>query len=177
VAIDQLIARVREILSATPGHWQALAGSVEPSLLARRPTPGEWSSAECLQHLLDTELGAFHARLEAFMAGRDLSSFDPDAAGSKPDPASDPAAVAARFAQARADSLAALERMGEADLARTACHSELVQVTLREMLNEWAAHDLMHTVQAERALMQPFIVGSGKWRADFADHDATSHES
>ena len=29
----------------------------------------------------------------------------------------------------------------------------------------------MHTVQAERALMQPFVAGSGKWRAYFADHD------
>lgn len=145
--------------------------SVEPSLLARRPAPAEWSAAECLQHVLDTELGAFHARLEAFMAGRDFSSFDPDAAGSKPEPVSDPAAVAARFAQARADSLAALERIGEADLARTARHHKLGQVTLREMLNEWAAHDLMHTVQAERALMQPFIAGSGKWRAFFTGHD------
>ena len=35
-----------------------------------------------------------------------------------------------------------------------------------------AAHDLMHTVQAERALMQPFVAGSGKWRGYFADHDA-----
>ncbi len=175
--MDQLIARVREILSATPGHWQAVAGSVEPSLLTRRPAPGDWSAAECLQHLLDAELGAFHARLEAFMAGRDFSSFDPDAAGSKPEPGSDPAALAARFAQTRASSLAALERIGEADLARTARHPELGQVTLREMLNEWAAHDLMHTVQAERALMQPFIVGSGIWRAHFSDHDATSHES
>jgi hypothetical protein len=36
-----------------------------------------------------------------------------------------------------------------------------------------AAHDLNHTVQAERALMQPFIAGSGPWRTAgvFADHD------
>ena len=67
--MDQLIARVREILSATPGYWRALAGSVEPSLLARRPAPGEWSADECLHHLLDTgarrllrEAGGVHGR-------------------------------------------------------------------------------------------------------------------
>jgi len=38
-------------------------------------------------------------------------------------------------------------------------------------VNEWAAHDLMHTVQAERALMQPFLAKSGPWRPYFADHD------
>jgi hypothetical protein len=64
--------------------------------------------------------------------------------------------------------------VSEADLERTAGHPELGQVTLREMLNEWAAHDLMHTVQAERALMQPFVVGSGKWRGTFAAHDAAA---
>lgn len=46
------------------------------------------------------------------------------------------------------------------------------RVTLREMLNEWAGHDLMHTVQAELAVMQPFITASGPWRGYFADHDA-----
>jgi hypothetical protein len=44
-------------------------------------------------------------------------------------------------------------------------------VTLRELLSEWAAHDTMHIVQAERALMQAFIPGSGPWRRHFADHD------
>jgi hypothetical protein len=41
----------------------------------------------------------------------------------------------------------------------------------RELLNEWVGHDLMHTVQAERALMQPFVAQSGSWRSYFADHD------
>ena len=82
--------------------------------------------------------------------------------------------VAARFAEARARSLLSLAAVTEADLERTARHSELGQVTLREMLNEWAGHDLMHTVQAERAVMQPFIVGSGPWRSYFADHEAAA---
>jgi hypothetical protein len=28
----------------------------------------------------------------------------------------------------------------------------------------------MHTIQAERALMQPFIQGSGPWQVYFQDH-------
>ena len=43
--------------------------------------------------------------------------------------------------------------------------TELGVVSLRELLNEWAAHDMMHIVQAERAIMQPFIAASGPWRA------------
>jgi hypothetical protein len=170
--MDEVVARVREILSTTPERWRTLAAGVELGLLRRRPAPSEWSAIECLQHILDTERGAFQARLEAFIEGRDLTAFDPDAAGSKPDPARDPQDVAAEFAAVRAHNLMKLEQIADVDLDRTARHSELGQVTLREMLNEWAAHDLMHTVQAERALMQPFIVGSGKWRGYFSDHDA-----
>lgn len=172
--MKDLMTSVREILSTTPERWCTLAGSVDADLLARRPSIGEWSAVECLQHVLDTEIGAFGVRIEAFLEGRDLTAFDPDAAGMRPEPTSDAAVLAARFAETRARNLTALERVGNADLERSAGHPEYGRVTLREMLNEWAAHDLMHMVQAERALMQPFIVGSGKWRDTFAAHDAAS---
>ena len=44
-------------------------------------------------------------------------------------------------------------------------------MTLRQFLNEFWAHDTMHLVQAERALMQGFIPETGPWRSYFADHD------
>jgi DinB superfamily len=169
--VDDLIARVREVLTTTPDRWRELTASIEPGLLARRPAPGEWSAIECLQHILDTEIGAFSVRLEAFMEGRDLAAFDPDSAGSRPQAVASPAEVAAKLAEARARSLARLATVTDADLDRAARHAELGPVTMREMLNEWAGHDLMHTVQAERALMQPFIAGSGAWRGYFSDHE------
>jgi low temperature requirement protein LtrA len=82
-----------------------------------------------------------------------------------------PDKLAAEFASLREASLAALKRVSEADLTRTARHSELGVVTLGEMLYEWAAHDLNHTIQAERAIMQPFISSSGLWKVYFKDHD------
>jgi hypothetical protein len=44
------------------------------------------------------------------------------------------------------------------------------------MLNEWVAHDFNHTIQAQRALMQPFIPTSGPWRHYFIDHDLAPKE-
>ena len=35
-------------------------------------------------------------------------------------------------------------------------------------------HDLMHVVQAERAVMPAFVPGSGPWRPFFADHDVAA---
>jgi hypothetical protein len=169
--VDDLITRVGEILATTPDRWRVLTASIEPDLLARRPAPGEWSALECLQHIVDTEVGAFSVRVESFLEGRDFENFDPDAPGFRPKASAAPADLAVQLGEARARSLARLATLTVADLGRTAIHSELGSVTMREMLNEWAAHDLMHTVQAERALMQPFVAESGKWRAYFADHD------
>jgi hypothetical protein len=173
--MDELVARIRPVLETTPERWLQLTESVEPEALRRAAAEGEWSAVECLAHLIDTEVGAFQLRLESFLVGRArLAAFDPDAAGMRPDPAGDPRELARRFADTRARSLAALERVTTADLDRVAEHAEYGRVTLREMLNEWPAHDLNHTVQAERALMQPYVVACGPWREIFADHDISA---
>jgi hypothetical protein len=159
------------MLVSAPARWSALADIDSLELLERRPAAGEWSAIQCLQHVVDTEHAVFRARIIAILEGRDLVAFDPDTEGrvdsidrSAPDHAAD-------VGRMRAESLLTLDGVRDADLDRTARHSELGLVTLRELLNEWAAHDTMHIVQAERALIQAFIPGSGPWRRHFADHD------
>jgi hypothetical protein len=74
----------------------------------------------------------------------------------------------------RADSLLLLKKVTPESLSRQAHHQELGVVTMGELLHQWPGHDLMHTVQAERALMQPLIQGSGPWQIYFSDHVARS---
>ncbi len=165
------VERARGILSATPARWTELIRSVAADLLDLEPSPGEWSALACLRHLADSERDVFQVRLEALLAGRDFAAYDPDAEAERPSTGIAAPELVAEFASLREASLASLRRLGEADLGRTARHAELGPVTLAELLNEWAAHDLNHTVQAERGMMQPFIRGSGPWRVYFADHD------
>ena len=167
--MKDVLTSASAVLSATPARWASLSLTVPADLLALPPAPGEWSALECLQHLVDTE-PVFQFRVDAFLAGRDFPAFDPDSQGTKPDARRTPADLAAEYARLRAASLAALARLTPGDLDRQAIHQELGRVTLSEMIHEWAAHDLMHTVQAERALMQPFIRGSGPWLNYFKDH-------
>ena len=169
--MENVIAQVKAVLSTTAPYWKTLTETLPADVLTRRPAPGEWSAMECLQHLVDTERMVFPARLQALLAGRDFAAFDPDAQGTKPANTLTPAGLAAEFARLRSASLAALERVTEADFPRTARHSELGIVTMAEFLHEWAAHDLNHTVQADRAIMQPFIAGCGPWHRYFTDHD------
>lgn len=156
------------VLETTPVRWVELTAKLPVELLTRPPAAGEWSAVACLQHLVDTERSVFPARVEAILAGQDFPAFNPDSEGSKP--SQSPAELAAEFAHLREKGLVTFKKVTSADLGRQARHSELGIVSMSELLHEWAGHDLMHTVQAERALMQPFILGCGPWQSYFSDH-------
>ena len=173
--MDDLFVSARAVLAATPPRWEQLARSLPAELLARPAAPGQWSALNCLQHVIDTERFVFPARVGAFLAGRDFDAFDPDRQGSVAQTGQPSAALAAEFAAVRAESLRLFDSLTPADLPRQAVHAELGPVTLSQLLHEWAGHDLMHTVQAERALMQPFIEGCGPWLGYFTEHVAHAH--
>ncbi len=170
-----LLDYVQAVLTTTPARWQSLTSTLPLDLLSRQPLGGEWSAVECLLHLLDTERNVFPVRVRAFLAGQDFAAFNPNAERSR-EASQTPAELVAEFAHLRAENLHLWEQITPADFSRSAHHPQLGPVTLREMLHEWAAHDLMHTVQAERALMQPFIAGCGAWHVYFADHIAKAKE-
>jgi len=158
------------VLETTPQRWIQLAGSLPPELFQRKPSPDEWSAHDCLRHIIDTERCVFPARLGHLLRGEDFPAFNPDDEENRPRGDIPPLESAAEFARLRAGSLALLSKVGEGDLARTARHQELGMVTLGEMIHHWAGHDLIHTVQGERAILQPFIGGCGPWKPYFSDH-------
>ena len=166
--MDKVLESMRALITTTPEHWIGMVRTLPVELLETPAAEGEWSAVECLQHIVDTEK-VFQFRIQAFLAGQDFPAFNPDAEGTKPG-AQTPLELAEEFVRLRRESLLALEKLSPADLDRKARHAELGMVTLSEMVHEWAAHDLNHTVQAERALMQPFIQGSGPWKVYFTDH-------
>jgi len=165
--MNEPLAQIRAVLAATPLRWLQLAEGVSEELLRQRPAPGEWSALECLQHIVDTE-GIFPQRVVALRQRQDIEAFDPEREGSQGSGAPEPGELARRFAQLRAENLELLAGVGADELERGGVHSELGPVTLGQLLHEWAAHDLDHTIQAERALMQPFIRGCGAWAPFFA---------
>jgi hypothetical protein len=168
---ESLITTVHAVLQTTPARWQSLVAALPLERLDASPKAGEWSALSCLRHLVEAEADVFPVRVRRILAGEDFDRFDPDAAGAQ-DVTSTPEELIARFTTLRQASLELLATLTESDLARTARHQELGIVTLSELLHEWAGHDLMHTVQAEEALLQPFIAGAGPWRGYFVDHIA-----
>jgi hypothetical protein len=162
------LERIMNMLTITPERWRGLAKTLPADLLNRRPAPSEWSAVECLQHLIDTER-VFQFRVKCFIDNKDFPAFDPDSQGTKTSEQT-PLELAGAFEKLRDQSLKSIATLGKADLERRVRHQELGPVTLREMLSEWAAHDLNHTIQGERALMQPYLLEVGPWIVYFQDH-------
>ncbi len=161
---------ITAILRIDLDRWRAIA-SLGRNTLGRRPAPDEWSALECLVHAADTE-PLFGQRMRAILDGAaTLPAFDPRTESTPVDDATDPAEVVGRLAEHRARNEAILEIVTDVDLDAGSRHLTLGPVTMRQLLNQYPAHDLMHLVQAERAIMQGFIPLVGPWRPSFADHD------
>jgi uncharacterized damage-inducible protein DinB len=167
--MHDLLSELQAILTGTPARWITLAETIPTELFYRQPAPKEWSAFQCLRHILDTE-HTYQFRLQAFLDGRDFPNYDPDREAGKPADGQTPAGLVAEFVQLRQQTLQALAKITPADFERTARHPERGPVKLEQMLNAWAAHDLNHTIQAEEAIMQPFILDSGPWQIFFKGH-------
>jgi hypothetical protein len=166
--MNQTLAWSRSILNTTAARWLALAEFYPRELLSLRPLPAEWSAIECLIHIVDTERSVFSVRLRIFLEGKDsFPAFDPNKDGTKLDATIAPVELAREFGRLRAENLTLIDQITPDMLPRQARHAQLGMVTLEQMLNELAAHDLDHTMQAERAVMQTFIQGCGPWQSYF----------
>jgi hypothetical protein len=170
--MDNLLTNLKTVLRATPLRWNILTQTVAEDLLRRPPLPGEWSALECLQHLIDLDRILFPVRIRAMFANQPFPPFDVKKQGPIIADGVSPSALASEFEAVRGGNLAFLETLTEADFARQSVHPVLGTVSLANLLHQWGGHDLMHLVQAEQALMQPFIEGCGPWQVFFAAHVA-----
>jgi hypothetical protein len=117
-----------------------------------KPGPEEWSILEVVNHLGDEEVEDFRARLDAVLHH----------AGSWPpiDPQGWPASrryndralteSVDRFLAARADSLAWLEGLVDADWSLAYQHPSIGPISAADLLTSWVAHDYIHVRQINR---------------------------
>ncbi|RMG82258.1 MAG: DinB family protein [Chloroflexi bacterium] len=168
--MSDLLPRVESVLKTTPARWLTLTQTLPHDLLKRRPLPDEWSALECLLHVVDTERLLYPVRVKAILKGEKFPAFSPDEQGTKLTEDTSPVALAREFEALRTESLKLLKTLKSEDLSKEGVHGELGPVTMANLLNTWAGHDLMHLRQAEEALLQPFIDGCGPWLVYFESH-------
>lgn len=161
-----LVEEVAAVLGATPRVLRALLGSLPEARVHDDEGPGTWSAYRIVEHLLHGEETDWMPRVRILLESGESRPFEPfvrDAFG-EPGPLG---ALLARFAQRRAENVAALRSLdlAEADLDRTGMHPELGRVTLRELLSSWMVHDLGHIRQIARVLAKRPGALVGPWAA------------
>jgi hypothetical protein len=147
---DELLKTMR----AAPVVLRALAGDRSADELRRAPTADEWSPAEVICHLADTEERAL-GRVRRMLDEDDpaLPGYDQAAlAVERGYRQLDPHAELERYEQLRAEHLAVLAALDDAGWRRGGRHSEHGAMDVERYIAHVAAEDIDHLAQIARAL-------------------------
>jgi hypothetical protein len=140
-----------KIISATPARMRSLLKGLTSAQLKKRPKPDKWSIHEILLHLADCELMfAARCRLIAFEDRPKLAPFDQDRwnTGKMREKESSADALA-RFLALRKTQISLYKALSKEEMSRTGSHPERGDVSVREMFETQAGHDVNHLGQLE----------------------------
>jgi hypothetical protein len=157
------------LMEKTPQLLETMLGGVALDVLRWKPAPDRWSISEVLSHLADCE-EVLGERVRRFVLEDTphLKEYAPPAEGFS---AGTPQEHLSRFSFTRRELVRFLLTLQPEVATRTAQHSKLGLITLEQMLNEWASHDLGHIRQiAELYRARAFYPNSGPFRADVTLH-------
>jgi len=141
-------------MRAAPPVLRVLIRATSVDGLRQRPQPGEWSPAEVICHLADTEERAVgRVRRMLHEDQPDLPGYDQAAlAVERRYSELDPFAEVERYATLRAEHVTLLESLDDAGWQRTGRHSEHGTVTVELYVAHVAAEDVDHLSQIARTL-------------------------
>ncbi len=153
-----------DLLEATPGILRGLMCELSEEDTQWKPAPDRFSVAEVLAHLSHSEGHCYRMRLDRFVA-EERPEFEPDDAQMYLDlyRNRDAEDEFARFEEQRETNLEYLRSLPAGSGERRALHREAGEITLAQMLHEWALHDLGHVRQiAELVRARKYLAGAGR---------------
>ncbi|MGD0771467.1 MAG: DinB family protein [Candidatus Solibacter sp.] len=152
-----------DLLEATPAILRGLMAELNDADVRWKPAPGRFSVGEVLAHLSHTEGHCFRARVDRFLSAEspEIESYDPQHylelfRNMNPEDAFD------HFEEQRETNIEVLRELPPGSGERKAVHPEVGPITLAQMLNDWALHDLGHIRQiAELVRARKYLAGAG----------------
>ena len=157
------------VLERTPAVLGALLGGLPTEWTTATEGEGSWSPYDVVGHLIHGERTDWIVRAQIILAQgpeRRFRPFDREAQfrESRGRPIGH---LLDEFAELRVANLATLTGWGlsEAQLALTGEHPAFGEVTLRQLLATWVAHDLGHVAQVTRVMAKRYKDTVGPWRA------------
>jgi hypothetical protein len=134
-----------------------------------KPAPDRFSIAEVLAHLSHSEGHCYRARVDRFLAEA-MPQFEPDDAQMYLElyRNGDPDADFRHFEEQREANVELLRGLPAEVGSRLAMHRTAGEITLSQMLHEWALHDLGHVRQvAELVRARRYLAGAGPLGEDY----------
>jgi hypothetical protein len=152
-----------DLLEETPGILRGLMTEISEEDARWKPAEDRFSIAEVLAHLSHSEGHCYRLRIDRFLA-EELPAFEADDAQMYLDlyRNGDPEEDFSHFEEQRETNIELLRGLPADAGNRRARHSEAGEITLAQMLHEWAMHDLGHVRQiAELVRARKYLAGAG----------------
>ena len=152
-----------ELLESTPDILRGLMSELSEEDARWKPAADRFSVAEVLAHLSHSEGNCYRLRLDRFL-GEERPEFEPDDAQMHLDlyRDADPEDAFDHFEEQRGQNVDYLRELPGSAGERRAIHKEYGEITLSQMLHEWALHDLGHIRQiAELVRARKYLGGAG----------------
>jgi hypothetical protein len=158
-----------DLLAATPAILRGLMTGISAEDARWKPAADRFSIAEVLSHLSHSEGQCYGARLDRFLT-EEMPEFEPDDAQMHLElyRNADPEEEFRRFEDQRETNIELLRELPAETGERKATHKAAGEITLSQMLHEWALHDLGHIRQiAELVRARKYLAGAGPLGEDY----------
>ena len=158
-----------DLLEATPAILRGLMSEISDDDARWKPAPDRFSIGEVLAHLSHSEGHCYRVRVDRLLA-EEMPEFEPDDAQMYLElyKNGDPEEDFGHFEDQRETNLELLRGLPAAAGSRRAKHQAAGEITLTQMLHEWALHDLGHVRQiAELVRARKYLAGAGPLGADY----------
>ncbi|HEX5760457.1 MAG TPA: DinB family protein [Thermoanaerobaculia bacterium] len=152
-----------DLLEATPAILRGLMSEISEEDAHWKPAADRFSIAEVLSHLSHSEAHCYRSRLDRFLA-EERPEFEPDDAQMHLDVYrnADPEEDFGHFEDQREINIELLRGLPAETGVRKALHRSAGEITLSQMLHEWALHDIGHVRQiAELVRARKYLAGAG----------------
>jgi hypothetical protein len=158
-----------DLLEATPAILRGLMSQISDEDARWKPAPDRFSIAEVLAHLSHSEGHCYRARVDRFLA-EEMPELEPDDAQMHLElyKNGDPEEDFGHFEDQRETNIELLRGLPAEVGSRKAMHQAAGEITLSQMLHEWALHDLGHVRQiAELVRARKYLAGAGPLGQDY----------
>ena len=162
------VQEARAVLSRTPDVLDSLLRGLPDAWLSNNEGPDTWSPFDVLGHLIHGEKTDWMARAKKCLAEgeeKKFESFDRFAQFEE-SVGKTTVDLLARFRELRGANLQFIDELeiDEEKLKSIGIHPKFGEVTLRQLLSTWAAHDLNHIVQICRVMARQYHDEVGPWK-------------